>query len=141
MELDSVLRDYVVYSGAAELQERPLASPKIPERSPDRLKKAPPSTIYSSASTNGSFEDAMSSSNLWNNSPSSFTDSIFSNSASKDPVELDEFGLDLSGIEDIDALLDEIEYTTPQARLKIIHSVDERVQIVAISSGMCPIMT
>ena len=142
MELESVLQDYIVYSDATESETSALSSPVIPERTPTRLKKAAAaSPIYSSPSTNGSFEDAMSSSHSWNNSPGSFNDSIFSDVPTKDPVELDEFGLDLSEIDDIVALLDEIEIATPSTNLKIIHNVDERVHIVAMSSGIDPIET
>lgn len=141
MELDSVLQDYIVYSDGTESEASALSSPVIPQRSPARLKKAAASPIYSSPSTNGSFEDAMSSSHSWNNSPGSFNDSIFSDIPSKDPVELDEFGLDLSGIDDIVALLDEIEIATPATNLTIVHNVDERVRIVAMSSGIDPIKT
>lgn len=137
MELDSVLQDYIVYSDATESESSALSSPVIPERSPARLKRAAASPIYSSPSTNGSFEDAMS----YGYSPGSFNDSIFSDVPTKDPVELDEFGLDLSGIDDIVALLDEIEIATPATNLKIVHNVDARVQVVAISSGIDPIET
>ena len=113
MELESVLQDYIVYSDATESETSALSSPVIPERSPARLKKAAAaSPIYSSPSTNGSFEDAMSSSHSWNNSPGSSNDSIFSDVP-----------------------------TTPSTNLKIIHNVDERVHIVAMSSGIDPIET
>lgn len=141
MELDSVLQDYIVYSDATESDMSEIPSPVIPQRSAARLKKAPLSPTYHSVLDNDSFDDSMNSTHSWSNSPGSFTDSIFSHAPSKDPIELDEFGLDLSGIDDIAALLDEIEITTPTSKLSIVHTVDEKVHIVAISSGIDPIRT
>lgn len=112
-------QDYLLFS---DLAEPPM---EVPARSPARANRAVkdcikelPSPTVSDAS---SFEDRTDG---------SLDESIFSTPEKTEQLELDEDGVNVDGIDDLDAFLAEI------CSDEVIFQIDDVVTIVGLHSGM-----
>lgn len=148
-------QDYLLYENAAtealtETLKNAPTSPtgqniediQIPQRSPRRplRSKCDFADIRGKQNVSASPCSVLDSSSFEyrnDDSEKSSTESIFSDdeiAVYEENVTLDEFGLDLSGIDDMELFLSEI-YTDENGPSDIIFEVDDVVNIVAIHSG------